>query len=258
MRVYKINDNYLDKINQESSWFIGIMAADGNIKKNNRSFSISQSGSSGQIIIEYIKKILSYNGKTYIQYPKKGLETFGIVCTSPKLIDKLSEFNIIPNKSLIYKFPETIDQVFFASFIRGYFEGDGCAGIYDNGKGSKYLQISFVGTFEFIKKCSEIIPIKGNIIEKSAKNCFEIRWYSKKALTVADWLYKDDNLFIGKKYEIIQNAKKIKNKKEKPHLKNKAFEMLKLGMKPEQIAKKIGVAFQTIYKWKSKQNKERK
>jgi hypothetical protein len=249
-RVYDLNDNFLDKLDKKSAWFVGIMAADGNINKNKKFFSISQSGDHGKKIIEYIKKLLNFNGNMLTYYPKNGQYSVKINCTSPELIKDLFKFNVGPNKSLIYQFPKNMDENFFASFLRGYFEGDGCVGIYDNGKGSKYFQLSFVGTYNFIKDCSNIIPIKGNMIKKNANNCFELRWYSKKALLVADWLYKDDDLYQGIKYEIIQDAKKIKNKKEKPDLRLKAFELLKQNIKPEEIAKQIGVAFQTVYKWR--------
>lgn len=74
----------------------------------------------------------------------------------------------IPQKSLILKFPE-ISKELIPHFIRGYFDGDGSVGIYNNSSIKKALTLRSsicCGTELFLKDLCDYLPLKTKIIHK--------------------------------------------------------------------------------------------
>lgn len=251
---YSLNENYFDIIGEKQLWLIGLLAADGYINIRGSLFSITQSNSYGFDIINYIKSELEYSGPIYTSTTTCQL-AYSLYITSEKIVKKLSEFNIINNKTLIYKLPKFKNDYDFRNYIRGYIDGDGSIGIYNNGSNCIYLVISFVGTEEFIKSISEKIPIKySNIIKLNARNCFEIRWYGKKAVEFGVWCFYNENLFISNKIKIYHNFINnfLPNYDKLANEKIMAKELLDNGLSVLKVSKIINVPFQTIYKWKKK------
>ena len=152
---YSLNEGYFNEINDKQLWLIGLLAADGWIKNN--TLGISQSGQHGEKLINYIKDELKYGGVVYTATTICEL-AFSIIITSHKFVDVLSKFNIVEKKSLIYELPKLKNEYELRDFIRGYIDGDGSVGVYDNGNGHEYLVISFVGTKNFINNASQKIP----------------------------------------------------------------------------------------------------
>lgn len=250
---YNVNEEFLENITSESMWLIGLLAADGWIKKD-RYIGIAQSGDEGSDIITEVKRLLSYNAPTY-EKETIGRISYSINITSNKLVDNLSKYNIIPNKSLIYKLPN-LDGDNFRDYLRGYVDGDGSIGVYDNGNGYEYLVISFVGTKDFINECSKLIPIKysGKRDLIRSKNCWEIRWYGRQAIDVGKWLYHNKNLYNSKKFCIFDEY--IKNNKPNylvyDEKKEEVKRLLMNGKKVMEVSKLTGIPFQTIYTWRKK------
>jgi hypothetical protein len=248
---YELCETYLDCENDKKYWFLGLMAADGFIINKN-SFGISQSGFFGKRLVEYLKKELEYNGPIY-SGSTIGENYYNLTITSNHIVNKLSEYNIVNKKSLIYEFPNINGDDNIRDFIRGYVDGDGSVGVYDNGNGHQYLVISFVGTKNFINKASQKIPIEfSGIRELIGENCFEIRWYGKKAVKFCEWLYSNDNLYNGYKKDKFINYLKTHNpnfliyENKKKQVKG----LIDKKIKVSEIVEITGIPFQTIYKWK--------
>jgi hypothetical protein len=244
---YSLNESYFDSIGEEQLWLIGLLAADGWVVKD-KYLALSQSGSHGNDMIKYVMNQLQYDGPIY---EKSNSSSFQL--TSKHIIDKLFNYNIVPNKSLIYELPKLKN---YRNFLRGYFEGDGSIGVYDNGRGYKNLVMSFVGTKEFIHEVVKILPNPPSSVReiKRVENCWEIRYYGKKAIKFGEWLFSNENLYKSKKYHIFTNYKNnfnpISEKYDK--LRAKAKEMFNNGKPVMLISDELQVTFQTIYEWKKK------
>jgi hypothetical protein len=247
-----LDENYFEKIESKQLWFLGLMASDGFII-NDKSFGISQSGYFGNKIIKHIKEELKYGGPIY-SGNTIGEDYYALTITSDKLVSEFSKFNIKNKKSLVYELPSFKSEIEVRDFVRGYIDGDGSVGVYDNGNGYEYLVISFVGTKNFINELGKILPIKFSSIREiiTANNCFEIRWYGKKAIEFCEWVYSNNNLFYGKKIDIFKkylvshSPNYLKYDIKKIEVKN----LVELGYKVSEIVKITGIPFQTIYKWK--------
>jgi hypothetical protein len=184
---FTVNDDFLDEINPLQAWFLGFMAADGSVGKNY--FSISQSHDAGLQLLKTIKQFLSYTGNIRI-YKK----SYRLQITSKRLVENLSKFNIVPRKSLIYEYPNNLDDKLFRYFLRGYIDGDGSVGFYfKKDSKSHHLPIliaSFVGTPMFIDECVKRIPFNNySLSEKSSIK--EFRFNGWKAVEFLKWLYQE-------------------------------------------------------------------
>lgn len=252
-RKYNVNDDYFDTLEDEQYWLIGLLASDG-YKGSHNQIGITQSGTNGKILIEYIKNIL--DSESPIRECKTGkLLAYQLVISSEKITKKLEEFNIVKNKTKTYTLPD-IPMKYFNSFLAGYVDGDGCITISDNGLGCNYLCASFVGTQDFIYACSDKIPIQGNIRKHNLSDVYEIRWNGEKAIEFCDWLYSYKNLYHSYKYnnyikakENFKNTRKEKYKTIKEKVLNDLIQNKNISI--TEYAKEIGIPFQTIYKWKS-------
>lgn len=120
---------------------------------------------------------------------------------SNKIYKDLSKFGLSPNKSLTMKLPK-IPQKYFADFVRGYFDGDGCVHI-EFGRGKKQqkifkgLKTIFTsGSFTFLKTLSKRLSETCNLSKKSvyiSRRSFQLRYSTADSVRLFCWMYKKLN-----------------------------------------------------------------
>ena len=195
---YKIDHHSFDKLNVHTSWWIGWMLSDGFVI-NNRRFGLKVSVKDIDII-EKFKSFLKYTGPIYrqngrIKKRRKIYLQVAVVPTSYRIVDKLNEYGIVPNKSLTVKFPEIIansDESLIRAFIRGVFEGDGSL-LQD---WNKSIVFQIVGTREICFKVQHYL-IRFLMVAKTKlthnikdSNHYALRYRGKtQVLNIMGWLY---------------------------------------------------------------------
>jgi hypothetical protein len=250
----KINRNFFKNKTNEMFWLLGLIASDGCIH-NNKMWRITQSGNNGKKLIEYIKKILNHSNK--ISYFKTiGENAYSISISSTEMVYDLKNiYNINERKTKDLKFNIQIfeqNEEYFKSFLRGYIDGDGCVGVYDNGKGTKTLNIGFVGNNEYIEEIEKHIKIKCSSKSK-LKNVYQIVWYGENAVRFGSWLYSNNSLYSNYKKENFFNYINGNNIPNWSFY-NKIYLNVKNRLNSENIMKlssEFNIPFQTLYKWKS-------
>jgi hypothetical protein len=248
--LYLIDHSFLNEIQDEQAWLIGLLASDGNIR-NDRVFSLTQSGDHGHELIAIVQRMLGHNGPIYSR-PTTGKVSHEITITSLPIVKRLADFGVVPNKTLIFTFPELIPPEHHAAFIRGYIEGDGSTGVYRTVR-SAYPRISFVGTPEFINRCAEIIPVVGLVrVITRAAHLAEMQWNGHKALQLSKWLWANPHLPITRKQLIVETFFQENQPK---YLvvqaqREQARQLLAQGHKPKYVAQQVGVDWRTIYYWR--------
>ncbi len=261
MKIYQVNENFFINETKEKNQLLGMLAADGSIVNN--CLIISQSKDCGKITINYIKKILQYNGPIYEKITDSLNMGYTLQITSKKIINDLYNYGIKPKKTYTYELNDNIIDI--KSFLRGYFEGDGSVGVYNNGTNKKYLISSFVGTKKFIEKIILLIPIKYSSVKNIINNLYEIRYNGNNAINFMNQLYSDEKLYKSYKYDIFNNYlksddyKRVFIKKNKYDIiKNDILVKITNNIKTSQIVKEIqekyNIPFQTIYKYIKKYN----
>jgi len=200
---YHINHNYFNNINNdEKAYILGFISADGGVYNN--TLTISQSTYKGEILLEWIKNNLDSNHVLYHRKQKKITHNIinVLTITSPQIVEDLQRYNISKNKKYFLEFPNELNLIYFKPYLRGYFDGDGCVGVYNEKKIknnktylSKYLKLSFYGTKKFILKCNDLLPIelRGRIMYSKDNRHAEIIWTNKKARNFGKWLFENNN-----------------------------------------------------------------
>lgn len=140
---------------------------------------------------------------------------------SKKIIEDLSQYGIIPNKTLTLKFPSNIPSEFDSSLLRGMFEGDGGLTIGTTTRFYKHLnksytkpyqELSFTGTYDMCEGFQNTLLKHVKIAKKNIKHnhsIYRIRWSNKEEIIkILDFLYEDcENHYLKRKYELYRMLK---------------------------------------------------
>jgi len=125
------------------AYVLGFFTADGNMLRNKRGAWFISIEITDKDILEQIRKVLGSNHKIGIrkkEFPQK--DSYRLQIGSKEMFDDLIKLGITPNKSKTIDLPIIPDE-YFADFVRGYFDGDGCVnyGIYNrkDRKSKNYL-----------------------------------------------------------------------------------------------------------------------
>jgi hypothetical protein len=100
--------------------------------------------------------------------------TCKVQITSREMVDDLSKYNIIPNKTNIYTWPQLLPDGLAMSFLLGYFDGDGSLSQY-NQKNRKYWHWQLVGTQPFLSVAQEHIQLHAQVEIREPRRCHKDR-----------------------------------------------------------------------------------
>lgn len=147
--------------NKVNSYWAGFLAADGYVSKSKNCVEVHISTTD----LEHLKKFTEcaeFDGKISIQTSKDGKESCKARFYSTQWCEDLNNnFNVTPQKTFTFKFPENLSDELQKCFLIGYIDGDGS--IY-NQKGSNYLTLSVIGTENIARNTKRIInEIMGDV-----------------------------------------------------------------------------------------------
>lgn len=111
----------------------------------------------------------------------------------------------VPQKSLCKEFPIGVPKWLMRDFIRGYFDGNGTIRFSYNRKVNRsYLRGAIeTGSKIFANQLSEYLSSNGysNTINKDYENSYRIDIHGNKAMDFFDYIYKDSEVYLERKYE---------------------------------------------------------
>ncbi len=207
-------DHDLFKTDSEISFYLaGFIAADGSLQKRKYSKILKITLSEKDLIhLKLIRNLFKSNHiiRAYMVKPNKLVKSYNrcieLQITSNSIFDDLKRFNIIPNKTKVFKLPEgIINHELINHFIRGYFDGDGTIGNCGLMKGRKIRQkaINLLGTREFIEQFQSIL-IKNCLINKNkivkVGNIYRIGYSGNRNIkNIYKFLYKGANIYLQRK-----------------------------------------------------------
>jgi intein-encoded DNA endonuclease-like protein len=210
VRKYTCNFNYFETIDtEEKAYWLGFIAADGNINRNVLHIGIQSSDINH---LEKFKKSINATNpivtKSYIDRGKiLSLSRIDIVYKKIKtdLIDK----NITPNKSKTItwnKISQHMSTPLKKHLLRGYSDGDGCwTTCGKNKQGIPKIKWSAVsGSYKFINELSKWLSIQiGSEIKFYKRKVWE-NWYinisgQKRCQALYDLMYSDSHIMLDRK-----------------------------------------------------------
>lgn len=221
--IHKFCDDYLfSRDNERSFYWAGFLAADGCINSKKPQISLKLSNKDiGHL--EKFKKDLGSNATIFTEpvfKDEKIIRYYSVIkIHSKQMVSDLQRFNIVPRKSLIYKFPESVlYNENIKHFIRGIIDGDGWVYQWNNSS-----DIGFCGT----KHCVETIALHLEKVLNLSKLTIHPQGKIYKFLSrrlednikIYHYLYDEATIWLDRKYEtaikisnIIPNKKSITKK----------------------------------------------
>lgn len=205
-RKNNLDFSFFSVIDTEAkAYFLGLVTADGYVHKKCNFVCLS---SIDEELILLFKKHLMATQKIYkIKIIGKRKQAYSLTVASKKLCEDLSVHGVVPKKSLISMFPNTIPDNFMHHFIRGFFDGDGYVGVDKKGN----LRVNFSGTKHFL---SGVLLNINNSIGKTKSEIkphgiiFKIQFGGNRVCRkIFNFMYKDSTVFLKRKKDIF-----IKNK----------------------------------------------
>lgn len=215
--IYSHDENFFSRDTEESFYWAGFIAADGNITDKN-DFTLSLKKSDYDHILKF-KVAINSNAPITITEPENriidGIETLHtgsaiIRFRANEWAKELKRFNIIPNKTKTYSIPKIVlKHSLFKHFIRGYFDGDGWFS-----KTKNRISWGLCGNLSVMqdikKHLVEEALLTGNSKIYRQKNIHKLI-YSKArdVLLIVNYIYGEATIFLNRKYEISKLVKKI-------------------------------------------------
>ena len=123
-RGFAINHNYFNILNAENTYYLGFLAADGTIRKNDNEIKIGLSSVDVEWLEEFKDKIKSKH-KISSNINNKGYAISSFRFSSKQIKQDLQKYSIIPNKTYIGVTMKNIPHNLKWYFLKGYFDGDG-------------------------------------------------------------------------------------------------------------------------------------
>ncbi len=214
-RMYKVNHDYFtgDLKTEQQAYILGMIYADGTHYENIHAFTLALQAQDKDILEKINLELESTRPIRHYKQSTANCQDVEKLSVSSKTISKrLTELGCVSNKSLILEFP-TLEQVpdhLIRHFVRGYCDGDGSLGVYQNKKtGWWKLHAQFVGTEKFCLKLKEICKEKLGI-----NLCLSIRHKernnstrqvvisgSQQSYKFLNWIYKDATIYLDRKYK---------------------------------------------------------
>ncbi len=165
-RVYSIDKDFFRQIDShDKAQILGFICADGcvHVKTPTSGYVTVSLSPVDTAYLEWIKTATKSNrplSSGDYTYAGKRQLTVCFATSQPEIVRDLQRLGVTERKSLTLQFP-SVDQVpaeFLGSFVRGYFEGDGC--IYLCGRrGGPTLKadVSIIGSVAFVAALSDLL-----------------------------------------------------------------------------------------------------
>lgn len=241
-RVLKFNEHVFDSIDsEEKAYWLGFLWADGcivsiNPEKPNYAIELGLASKDRNHLVKYCNFLsLSKDRiKDKVCLPRKLVNKTTYVSrvqlSSTHMWKTLFSYGMVPRKTYDERFPyeNTFkDSSLVRHFIRGYFDGDGCLSWHNKEHTRPAAQI--IGLEDFLQKLMTYLPneINYRIPSKCSNSIlYNVSWASNKAMIFLNYIYKDCNIYLDRKFDIYSslllknNSEQLGNIGENPSLDN--------------------------------------
>lgn len=216
---------FFSRDNEESFYWAGFLAADGCVYKkcNSKQLILSLSEKDKDHLLKF-KRQINFDGKINRSVTKHSLTNSKwkdsikstLTISSSQIFEDLKRFNIVPNKTKIYSFPEwLISHPLVNHYMRGYVDGDGSF-FYDQKRDRVCFELrgnkDFLITYKSILESN--FDIQSNNTVTIPDSTSKIKYYGKWLVPqIFDFLYQDATVFLERKYDIAIKSKQISKKR---------------------------------------------
>jgi len=221
--VYSCDIKYFNNIDTlDKAYLLGFICADGFVTDRNEiGIGVAKKDKS---VVEFFQSQLKSN-KPIQEGENQGNGYFELRVQNNILAEKLQEYGVIPNKSLVLNIEDVIkkaklNEKQISVFLLGYFDGDGCISIAHNRKTNKeYFEMNVTGTLQTILYYQKYFDSHGSITKRhdDNKNNYTLQM-SNNYSTIYNALfklyqYKDElSFYFQRKYILFEQLEtKVKS-----------------------------------------------
>lgn len=205
-----INEKAFTTMTEESAYWAGFLAADGNVSGNRVRLYL------GAIDIDHLIKFKEFLKSEHTIGESEKFNRCSLEFANKHIRADLENlFNITPRKSLTLKFP-SIPMYLVNHFLRGYFDGDGtiCETFSSKASITASLITAFLGAPDFMEVASEICHTcidKPNTLKlRVHPNGMNkvLKFNTLDSIRFLNWLYSEStpNTRLTRKYEIYDRV----------------------------------------------------
>ena len=212
------NERYFQTIDSEiKAYLLGFIFTDGNVfVKEHGDSKITQVSLTVKEEDRYILEILKKELNTNRNITSDGRGSLTLSVRSNVMGEDLAKYNIVPNKSLIIRFPNDIESInkYLNHFLRGVFDGNGSIQFRTTEKHTKFSVGLSAGNPEVLEQVRNILSLKLDVFPVkvyvySNKHTCMITWQSfRDMIKICEYLYKNSTIYLKRKREIYNNFKK--------------------------------------------------
>jgi Mor family transcriptional regulator len=261
---YKCNQSFFEIIDtEEKAYWLGMMYADGYVCydqiKHKYFFCLGLKRADKEIIESFKKSLESNHPTKYRSYydsrtDKRYYKASILIC-SQKMAADLTKLGCGQRKSNKIRFPsdETVPQHLKRHFVRGFWDGDGSWGIYNNG-----INLSFKSNYEFCKEL-QLWLINQCGVNKTkitqSPGCYDVGWGGRwNAYRVYHLLYDDSTIWMGRKKLIPEQFLATPTVYKSPDEHKRMIEDYIGGMPYKKICTKYDISKDCLYRQINKNN----
>lgn len=200
-RTKAINHNYFSVLNNENSYYIGFLAADGTIRKDRNEIKIGLSSVDKEFLQDFKEKIKTEK-EIHTYMTSNGFECSELSFSSLQMKLDLMNYGIVPNKTVIGLNLNLIPKQYQLAFIKGFFDGDGSV-VFN--KNTKQIKVSFVShTKEILEQINNFFNKQGYIYQDNRKILYSLEFSTLPSLKILKNFYKLNTPCLKRKYEKYQ------------------------------------------------------
>lgn len=206
-RTKKINHYFFDELNEINSYYLGFFAADATVRKNCNEIKICLSNVDKDFLVELAKYLEADKEiKTYLT--NNGFECCNLTFSSMKIKQDLAKYGIVPNKTYLGLDLNLIPDEFKLSFIKGFFDGDGCF-TYD--KNTKQGKIKFTSHTKDILEDIKKYFNKGYIYKSKRSEVYSLEFSTIPSIEIMNKFYNINTPCLKRKHLKYIDFLKLRN-----------------------------------------------
>ena len=204
-KKYKVKEDVFDCINSvEKAYWLGWYMTDG-YNHQARNCVALRLQEKDREILEKLRTFLETDAPIYTFTRNSGRYVELNVCSS-HISNSLASLGVVQHKVHNKRIPD-MEYKYIRSFLRGYFDGDGCISIThrkDRGENSKTYQVTFTGNEEPMLFIEQVLRKELGISYRQLQphnKSYTLHYSGRNICTkILNWLYKDATVYLQRKF----------------------------------------------------------
>lgn len=209
-REYGLDEHYFDEIDTPNkAYILGFLYADGYNNDINHTVVLTLH-EKDKDTLEKIRKELKcekplYHISSVNKKDGKPRELESLILASKHMSETVKKWGLIPNKTFTLEFPKFLSDNLVSHFIRGYFDGDGCAYIEKRVDRQDRLFVSIMSSTKFCCEMQQYLEKLGlkmyvnHPTNKNENNSLIRATKRADVKKIKDYIYKDADLYMERK-----------------------------------------------------------